>query len=317
MGADTILRWNAPFYDAVCAASFSADTCKEAYAEQPENIQAALMGVVVQQANADCPECKYYLDLPLAERSVSLFADTLLANATFVKRVIQLRRQTVENIAYEDLWKFTLTSYNAGPGCFANAFSTLVDNQNRLNWENLSRQLEPGCRGVVSYVDFISSTNSYYPERDPSSLPPPLPPNKRTPTPGGGIETPVLTSTVSITDLTRGSDPLPRLPPRPSARPPQEAIRLSRRPRPLRWIALPPRRPLQQDFHPHPHRAKYHPHSHWAGYHSDAFPHWPGSHSYPDAYWAGYHTKSFSHWVGYHPHSHTHRGGCQTHCHAH
>ena len=152
MGADTTMRWDAPFYNSVCASSFSPDTCSKAYADQPDDIRLALMGVVVQRADADCADCKYYLDLPKAERSIPLFAETLLANATFVKRVIKLttRSEAADVASYEDLWKFTLASYNAGPGCFANAFSTLVNNRNPLTWKNLSLQLEPGCRGAIS-----------------------------------------------------------------------------------------------------------------------------------------------------------------------
>ena len=199
MGADTTMRWDAPFYDAVCASSFSSDTCSKAYRDQPEDIQAALMGVVVQRANAECSDCKYYLDLSKAERSIPTFAETLLANASFVKRVVKLttRSQAADVVAYEDLWKFTLTSYNAGPGCFANAFITLVNNRNPLTWHNLSMQLEPGCRGAIPYVEFISSTSSYYPEHDPSLRPVLAGPDE----PTSIIETPVISGTVSVTEM--------------------------------------------------------------------------------------------------------------------
>jgi len=211
MGADTTLRWNAPFYDAICAASFSPDTCKEAYIDQPENIRAALMGVVVQRANADCPECKYYLDMSLAERSIPLFADTLLANATFVKRAIQLLTgsQPAGVIAYEDLWKFTLTSYNAGPGCFSNAFGILVANKTPLNWKNLSLQLEPACRGAVPYVDFISDTDSYHPEHDPGLLTTATVDLTQITTPGGVNGTPVFTNTIGTTSTPTVETPSP------------------------------------------------------------------------------------------------------------
>jgi subtilisin family serine protease len=207
MGADTTMRWDAPFYDAVCASSFSSDTCSKAYADLPDDIRLALMGVVVQRADADCSDCKYYLDLPKTERSIPLFAETLLANATFVKRVIRLttRSEAADVASYEDLWKFTLTSYNAGPGCFANAFSTLVNNRNPLTWKNLSMQLEPGCRGAIPYVEFISSTNTYYPEHDPS-LQPAVPADGE---PTSTLETPVITGTLESTSTPPVVTPAP------------------------------------------------------------------------------------------------------------
>jgi thermitase len=211
MGADSTLRWNVPFYDSICAASFSPDTCKIDYADQPKDIQSALRGVVVQRVNADCPECTYLLDIPLAERSVSLFADTLLANASYVKMIIkdQTRRQPADVVAYADLWKFTLTSYNAGPGCFINAFSNLVSYHIPLNYENLAARLEPGCQGAVAYIEFVSNTDAYNPDHEPIPLPPVAPTG--VPLPTGTI--PVLTVTPEITvTLTTTATQIPETP---------------------------------------------------------------------------------------------------------
>ena len=158
MGADSALRWNAPFYDDICAGSFSMETCKKPYTGQPANIRAALMGVAIQQVNADCANCLYGLDLTLAERSIPVFAQTVLANASLVKQYVSglTGRPAADSVDYEDLWKFTLASYNAGPGCFTIAFSRTFSARLPLDWKNLSTQLDPGCQGAINYVNFIS-----------------------------------------------------------------------------------------------------------------------------------------------------------------
>ncbi len=202
MGADSTLRWNVPFYDSICADSFSADTCKTDYADQPLSIRRALMGVVIQRVNADCPDCAYMLDTRLAERSVSIFSETLLANASYVKMIVRERthRKAAEIISYEDLWKFTLVSYNAGPGCFLHAFSNLADAHNPYDWEHLIEQLEPGCQGVIPYVNFISQADDYHPENDPALLPTAVPvvvppTSEKDPS---TTETPVISVTVTV-----------------------------------------------------------------------------------------------------------------------
>ena len=163
MGADSALRWNAPFYDDICADSFSADTCKKPYAGQPANIRAALMGVAIQQVNADCANCPNGLDLTLAESSIPVFAQTVLANASLVKQYVSglTGRPAAELVEYEDLWKFTLASYNAGPGCFTIALSRTLNARLPLDWKNLSTQLDPGCQGAINYVNFISQSDYY------------------------------------------------------------------------------------------------------------------------------------------------------------
>jgi hypothetical protein len=79
----------------------------------------------------------------------------------------QLVRNVTGEIAgnsasYEDLWRFTLANYNAGPGCLGNALDATygedLEEDRELTWENVSSHLEPACRGAISYVDAISRT---------------------------------------------------------------------------------------------------------------------------------------------------------------
>jgi hypothetical protein len=59
--------------------------------------------------------------------------------------------------SYEDLWKFALVNYNAGPGCLGNALDATIGADQALTWENVASHLEPACQGAIEYVNDISS----------------------------------------------------------------------------------------------------------------------------------------------------------------
>ncbi len=59
MGADSLLRWNYPFYDSFCNAQLSSDRCQKVYVEEPDYVQSMLRGLVIQQVDADCSGCVY------------------------------------------------------------------------------------------------------------------------------------------------------------------------------------------------------------------------------------------------------------------
>ena len=173
MGADSLLRWNYPFYDSFCNANLSSDLCQKVYVEQPDYVQSMLRGLVIQQVDADCSDCTYSLDLTRAEASIPVFANTLVANANLVKHYIKLYTGSDAAVTsgYEDLWDFALASYNAGPGCFQTALLRTVYSNVSLTWKNLSTKLDPGCKGAIAYVDFISKTDHYRPQDDPTANP--------------------------------------------------------------------------------------------------------------------------------------------------
>jgi len=108
--------------------------------------------------NANCEDCPLGIDLDRANFSIGVFAHTLLANC-------EQAGQLVENITggtagaaatYEDLWKFTLVNYNAGPGCLGDAIELTLADKQVLTWDNLSTRLSAGCAGAVDYVNDIS-----------------------------------------------------------------------------------------------------------------------------------------------------------------
>ncbi|HUH98247.1 MAG TPA: S8 family serine peptidase [Anaerolineales bacterium] len=212
MGADSLLRWNYPFYDSFCTAQLSADRCQKVYVEQPDYVQALLQGLVIQQVNVDCSECAYSLDLTRAESSIPIFADTLVANANLVKHYIKLYTgsDAADTAGYEDLWDFALASYNAGPGCFRDALLRTIYSNASLTWKNLSAKLDPGCQGAVAYVDFISKADHYRPQDDPGLNPtaaPTLVP--QTPTPGAAQTISALTPSPADTQTVPAQTPTP------------------------------------------------------------------------------------------------------------
>ncbi len=61
--------------------------------------------------------------------------------------------QPASAASYEDLWKFTLVNYNAGPGCLGDALDVASGDEDGLTWENVASHLLPTCPGAVNYVN--------------------------------------------------------------------------------------------------------------------------------------------------------------------
>ena len=133
--------------------------CSKGYLHLDEEQQEYVRLALIDAVNANCEDCPLGIDLDRANFSIGVFAHTLLANC-------EQAGQLVENITggtagksatYEDLWKFTLVNYNAGPGCLGECARCHVWRESRnLTWENLSSHLEPACQGAIDYVNDIS-----------------------------------------------------------------------------------------------------------------------------------------------------------------
>jgi hypothetical protein len=92
---------------------------------------------------------------------------------------------------YEDLWRFTLASYNAGPYCLAKALNVAWAQFGVRDWDTVSSRLSVGCTGAITYVDRVTADRlpgdaDFIPTLAPSPTP------FRTPVPG---VTPQATST--------------------------------------------------------------------------------------------------------------------------
>ncbi len=161
-GADTVLLWNPSFYSQFCPLILSEETCQRGFGNLDLDQQALLRGALVQQVNAQCPDCPLGIDLTQANFSISVFARSLLANCEQVGRIVynSTGRQAGQVATYEDLWKFTLVNYHAGPGCLANALQRTINYKEALTWENVYPNLEEGCRTGFDYVQDVASLPS-------------------------------------------------------------------------------------------------------------------------------------------------------------
>ena len=156
LGADTVLLWNTAFFNQFCPLVLNIDACNLGYAQLDEDNRATLRGALAVRASSDCPDCPAGVDLNHAIFSIDLFAQTIYANCQQTGQIITNARGkspgSVSN--YEDLWRFTLANYHAGPGCFSNAINAAAGRP--LTWGNVAPRLETECPGTKNYVENIA-----------------------------------------------------------------------------------------------------------------------------------------------------------------
>jgi len=157
-GADTIFLWNPAFFQQFCPLVLAQDACSAGYLSLSDNNRAILRGALALQAKAECPDCDTGIDLTNVNFTVSLFANTLVANCAQISRTIYTATEkmagTVSN--YEDLWRFTIANYHAGPGCVSYAIHQAWQNAAELTWAQVSTYFTEPCQGVVPYVEQIT-----------------------------------------------------------------------------------------------------------------------------------------------------------------
>ena len=221
IGADAVLLWNPAFYSQFCPLILTDETCQRGFGNLDLAQQEMLRGALVQKVNAACPDCPVGIDLTQANFSISIFARSILANCEQVRQIIynNTGRQPGQVAKYEDLWKFTLLNYNAGPGCLGNAMQRTINNGNPLTWENIAYNLQEACRPGIEYVDDIS----HMPLPDEGGIGELL----STPEPGTYLPTPTISPTPRPIILTPTpgptSTPGPTTTPGPTATPTQTA----------------------------------------------------------------------------------------------
>jgi len=158
-GADATLFWNPSFYNQFCPLVLPGDRCGKGYMHLKEDEQLLLRQSLIAMVDATCYECPLGLDLTQSDFSINVFAQTLIANCRQTGQVV--RNLTGDapgmSVSYEDLWKFTLVNYNAGPGCLADAISGAQFNNLELTWENITPYLPPACSAAIDYVNDISN----------------------------------------------------------------------------------------------------------------------------------------------------------------
>lgn len=160
LGADTVLLWNPSFFSQFCPLVLDTTRCQMGFGNLDIAEQEMLRGALFQEVNAACPECPSGIDLRQVNFSIGLFARGLLANCEQVGQIIynQTQLQAGQVSSYEDLWRFTLVNYNAGPGCLSDAVEKTLDSNTPLTWDNLKLFLEPGpCQASIDYVEDIAA----------------------------------------------------------------------------------------------------------------------------------------------------------------
>ena len=157
-GADTTLLWNPSFFAGYCPLVLSSATCAQGYLHLKPDEQQLLRQALVSTVNASCENCALGIDLSRADFSVNVFAHTLLASCEQTAQVVyNLVKQSPGAVAtYEDLWKFTLVNYNAGPGCLSLAADAAWSTDHKLTWDTLSSHFTEVCKPAKDYVNDIS-----------------------------------------------------------------------------------------------------------------------------------------------------------------
>jgi len=213
-GAEAALLWNPEFYTQFCPLVLYEDTCARGYGNLSQEQQTTLRGALVQKTNATCPDCDLGIDLTQANFSVKIFGETIVGNCAQVDRMLyNLTGASAGAVAsHDDLWRYTLVNYNAGPGCLWHALKRTWEAGNRLDWLHVAANLEGGCRAAVNYVMDISGGDTHPVMVYSTSLPSPT----ITPTIVRATASPTLTKTPSFTTTPRTATPTGSITPTPS-----------------------------------------------------------------------------------------------------
>lgn len=159
-GADTTFLWNPQFFYHFCPLVMDSETCSQGYLNLDEDQMEYVRQSLITSVNATCEDCPLGIDPNRANFSIGVFAHTLLANCGQAGQLVKniTGGAAGKSATYEDLWKFTLVNYNAGPGCLGDALEVTDGEDQVLNWENVSSHLAGVCQGAVEYVNSISSS---------------------------------------------------------------------------------------------------------------------------------------------------------------
>ena len=157
-GADTTFMWNPPFFYQFCPLVMDSGECKKGYLGLDDKQQEYMRLALINAVNADCEDCPLGIDTDRANFSISVFAQTLLANCGQAGQLVKnfTGGAAGKSATYEDLWKLTLVNYNAGPGCLGDALDATQIAKQDLTWENISTHFSPACASTVDYVNTIS-----------------------------------------------------------------------------------------------------------------------------------------------------------------
>ncbi len=156
-GMDTILLWDKPYFDDLCAQTLAPWVCRQGYLRLDDQAKALLYGAIWVQADLTCSDCPAGIDGERVPESLEMFARLVRSYCYQTSQLIHnLTRQPAgRNVSYTDLWRFTLADYN-GPYCFYEALATTRKAHQPLTWDNVQSHLASSCAGVRNYVESIA-----------------------------------------------------------------------------------------------------------------------------------------------------------------
>ena len=146
LGIDVLLRTDPDFYQKTCSTALY--DCTLPYASQPPINQQLLRGTIAKSLDAECPTCKYGLNLDAAGNSVGLIGKVLYANCVHTNKLLGPKKNS---LTYEDAWKLTLATYHSGWGCVQYAISKTIEDKQDVTWDNVANHFE--CPTARPYVE--------------------------------------------------------------------------------------------------------------------------------------------------------------------
>lgn len=146
LGIDVLFRWDKGLKDLICPGLLF--DCNTSYQRLDALSQATLRGGLLSSINAECPSCKYGIDMEKADFSVRTMGYFLRANCEQTGYIMAKQGGAA---SINDMWKFTMLAYHSGYGCLEKSLANSQNAQMALNWENVSQYLE-NCGDGKEYV---------------------------------------------------------------------------------------------------------------------------------------------------------------------
>ncbi len=153
-GVDATLMWNEDFYDAFCPLVLLESACERGYAHLGKLEQEMLQNVYLNNMAIDLPSEPGGFDQEQIRTSLAYLGEAVIGNCRQVGKMVENLTGDSAGLAtgFEDLWRFTLANYHAGPGCLSEALGEVHAREKPLTWVNISMELEEVCPHAVDYV---------------------------------------------------------------------------------------------------------------------------------------------------------------------
>ena len=136
-GMDTLLLWDSALFVRMCNTMLGVWKCTHGYDALTPQQRNFLYGSLWVQADLTCRDCPSHIDMTRVPVSIELFARLLRANCRQMGQTVRniTRRSPGSVTTYEDLWHFTVASYNC-PDCIYEALLRLTIPEMHMAGEN-------------------------------------------------------------------------------------------------------------------------------------------------------------------------------------